>query len=401
MTTASALVMLCTLSALGAAPAAKPKPWTLDRILVTFWCPPPATDENLAAVAREGYNLTWTPAEGLDVAQRHGLKAMLQDPLLAPATLDSAEQKAKLDALIDRVKGHPALEAYFITDEPSASAFAGLGRLVAYLREKDPAHFAYINLFPTYASNEQLGTKGDVQTAYRAYLRQFVDVVKPALISYDHYHFFKTGDGEQYFLNLGMVRRAALDAHLPFLNIVQACTIEKVWRLVNANELRWLTYTTLAYGARGISYFLYWGPVEYGGLYQDGKKMALADSVAALAHEVDALSPALMQLDTLGVYHTDPVPLGAEATPPDCPVQMVGSGEFVLGLFGSRGRPSAFMVVNRRYDAASVATLRLPQGARRVEEYDRTGKRWIAAKLDAGTLEVQLAPGDGRLFRWR
>ena len=400
MLTASILAAVCAAS-LGSVPAARVKPWKLDRILVTFWCPPPATDANLATVAREGYNLTWTPPEGLDVAQRHGLKAMLQDPLLAPATLDDAAQRARLDALIEKVKNHPAMEAYFITDEPSAAAFPGLGKLVAYLREKDPAHFAYINLFPTYASNEQLGTKGDVEAAYREHLRQFIDVVKPALLSYDHYHFFKTGDGAQYFLNLGMIRKAALDAHIPFLNIVQACTIEKVWRLVNAHELRWLTYTTLAYGARGISYFLYWGPKEYGGLYQDGEKTPLADSVAELAHEVDALSPALMKLQTLGVYHAGPIPLGAEAVPADCPVQFDEDGEFVLGLFGSGGAPSAFMVVNRRYDQPADARLRLPQTAQRAEEFDRASKRWTPVAMEDGILKAHLAPGDGRLYRWR
>ena len=56
------------------------------------------------------------------------------------------------------MRRHPALYSYFITDEPSAPAFAGLGKLVAYLRQRDPDHLAYINLFPTYASNEQLGT---------------------------------------------------------------------------------------------------------------------------------------------------------------------------------------------------------------------------------------------------
>jgi hypothetical protein len=53
------------------------------------------------------------------------------------------------------------MEAYFITDEPGAGAFPGLGKLVAYLRERDPAHLAYINLFPTYANEQQLGVSAD------------------------------------------------------------------------------------------------------------------------------------------------------------------------------------------------------------------------------------------------
>jgi hypothetical protein len=33
--------------------------------------------------------------------------------------------------------------------------------------------------------------------------------VKPALVSYDHYQFKIKGDGDQYFLNLAMIRRPA------------------------------------------------------------------------------------------------------------------------------------------------------------------------------------------------
>src|SRR5207253_325496 len=126
--------------------------------------------------------------------------------------------------LIERVRQHPALYDYFIIDEPGAAQFLALGKLVAHLRERDPAHLAYINLFPTYASNEQLGTKGDVVAAYQEHLRLFIEQVKPALISYDHYQFAVAGDTPQYFLNLGLIRRASLDAGLPFLNIVQSCT---------------------------------------------------------------------------------------------------------------------------------------------------------------------------------
>ena len=70
------------------------------------------------------------------------------------------------------------------------------GRLPA--RERS-GHLAYINLFPTYANSEQLGTKGDVETAYREHLQQFVDVVKPALISYDHYHFLRMATASSTF----------------------------------------------------------------------------------------------------------------------------------------------------------------------------------------------------------
>jgi hypothetical protein len=413
-----------------AAPSASPGRWTQRQFLVTFWCPPPPTDEALGRVAAEGFNLTWTPEKGLDVAARHGLRAMLQSGLLNPDALEDTVKRAQLDALIERVKRHPALEAYYIVDEPGAGAFPGLGKLVAYLRERDPAHFAYINLFPTYANEQQLGVSADaVERArvsypanfsgvgtddktvlrYREHLKRFVETVQPDLISYDHYHFLrpdkdgKPVDGKQYFLNLALIRLAALEAKKPFLNIIQANTIEKSWRLPNARELRFLVFTTMAYGGRGISYFTYWGPPAYNGLYQDGKPAPLLEPVVALNREINRFGPALMELDSVAVYHTAPLPYGAEAIPASAPVQINGSGEFVLGLFGKAGRTTAFMIVNRDYSHDAEATVEVFLSGGKIEELDRTTGKWLTGKSlsQNRAAKIKLLPGDGGLFRVR
>ena len=184
--------------------------WKINTPIVTYWAGPPLTDVVAQQMAEGGWNLVWCGEKQLDLAQRHGLRAQLQDALLAPGTLDNPGQRAKLDALITRVRNHPALYSYYITDEPNASAFPALGKLVACLRERNPAHLAYINLFPTYANNKQLGTKGDKITAYKDHLRQYMDVVKPSLVSYDHYQFSKQGDKPDYFLNLTTPMKRAM-----------------------------------------------------------------------------------------------------------------------------------------------------------------------------------------------
>src|SRR5215471_10936501 len=196
--------------------------WSIGVPIVTYWAGPSMTDATAKQMADGGWNLVWCNEAELDTVQRHDLRAQLHDGLLAPASLEDAAQKTKLDALLARVRSHPALYAYFITDEPNATNFAGLGKLVAYLRERDPAHLAYINLFPTYANNGQLGNKGDTVTAYQEHLDQFIATVNPGLLSYDHYQFSVKGDSADYFLNLAMIQRAAHQAKLPFLNIVQA-----------------------------------------------------------------------------------------------------------------------------------------------------------------------------------
>ena len=396
--------------------------WKQKQFIITFWFPPPATDEALATVAAEHYSLTLVPVEGLDKATKHGLRAMLTSDLLNPAVLDDPAKRAQLDALIKRVKKQPAFEAYFITDEPGAGAFPALGKLVAYLRERDPAHLAYINLFPTYANEAQLGVSADAAErakvgyplnfegvgvsdktvlAYREHVKKFVEIVKPDLISYDHYHFLKTGDGKQYFLNLALIRMAALEANKPFLNVIQACSAEKTWRLPDAAEMRWLIFTTLVYGGRGISYFVYWGSKSYGGLYQDGKPTPLAKDVAALNAEIAQMGPALLELDSVGVYHTTPLPYGTEAVPADAPVQILGKGEFVLGLFAVSGRTTSFMVVNRNYKEPAQAELKVKIPGRKLQELDRKTGKWTDSEtLNADRqVKIKLSPADGRLIR--
>src|ERR1041385_6313167 len=169
--------------------AASAPPWTVGSPIVTYWCGPSMTDAAAKQMADGGWNVVWCGENELNLVHRHGLRALLQSSLLTPASLEDATQREKLDALIARVRQHPAFYAYFITDEPSAAQFPALSKLVAYLRERDPAHLAYINLFPTYANNQQLGTRGDAVTAYEAHLQQFLHFVQPALLSYDHYQF--------------------------------------------------------------------------------------------------------------------------------------------------------------------------------------------------------------------
>lgn len=392
--------------------------WQQDKFIVTMWCPPPATDEAQSAASTEGYNLTWVPADKLDVVYKAGLKALVQHPLLNAASLDKPATQAKLDALIDRVKDHPATEGYVLTDEPGAGAFAGLGRLVEYLRVRDPKHLAYINLYPTYANLQQLGVSADeverakvgqpsnfagegvsqdTVAAYREHLRRYVDIVKPDLISYDHYHFLKSKDGKQYFLNLELIREVALKANLPFLNIIQACDGEPNWRLPSRNEMRFLIYTTMAYGGRGISYFRYWGPKSVGGLYHDGVISPIGRDAAALNKEMNSLGPELMKLQSKAVYHTDDLPFGASAIPSDCPVQVTANHPCVLGLFDN----DALMVVNRDYNKATFARLTFSDSVSGLREYDRKTGRWKSyCRIKAGSpVSIDIAPGDGRLFR--
>lgn len=143
------------------------------------------------------------------------------------------------------------------------------------------------------------------------------------------------------------------------------------------------------------------GPKEYNGLYQDGKPAPLIKDVAALNKEIAKFGPALMELNSIGVYHTAPLPYGGEAVPANSPVQFLGEGEFVLGLFGPAAQTQAFMIVNRNYKHEIETTVKITLPGRKLEELDRRTGKWTRSKSLSGkrTVRLKLAPGDGRLFR--
>jgi hypothetical protein len=387
--------------------------WKVGMPVVTYWCGPPMTDAAARQMSEGGFNLVWCGEKELDVPARHGLRALLTDALLSPASLDDTTKREQLDAMIQRVRTNTALYAYYIIDEPNASQFSALGRLVAHLRERDPAHLAYINLFPTYASNEQLGTKGDKVTAYREHVRQYVDVVKPGLISYDHYQFTTNGDTADYFLNLSMIRRAALDAQVPFLNIVQACSWTPSIRVPDSDEVRYLIYTTLAYGAQGISYYIYCCPGHRGGIANsDGTPTALFQPLSKMNREFVAIARELQKLTSLGVYHSGMQPPGAEPVPGGAlftlspPVEPMSYKPpervrgILLGLFGPAGKrgraatPTHAMVVNLDYGSEVTVGVK---GRKRLEIFDASAGKWVKGR--ARLLEVHLGPGEGKLLR--
>lgn len=412
------------------------KGWKQKEFIVTMWVPGPATIENTASMAKDNYtHINWErwqdpnaplvdfidPLVALDVTGRGGMKSILYSVLLRPASLDDPVKKIQLDDLIEKARQNPALEAYYIVDEPQAPTFPALARLIKYVKAKDPERLTFINLYPTYASQEQLGvdlkeasrgpigipdnfagvgTNAETIRLYNEYLRQYIEIIKPELISYDHYHFLANDvDGQQYFLNLALIREAAVKHNLPFLNVVQSCKIPG-WRTPNAGELRWLAFTTLAYGGRGICWFIYWGSSGDQAVIRDGVRSTNADHIAAINKDTRIIGNEMLKMKSTAVYHTGVLAIGTEAVPADSPVQM-SKGDYIIGLFKQNGIQNVFMLMNRDYKSVSMAKLTLNYGKGRLLEFSPYSGKWEDVQfVEPGCkVSVTLNRGDGKLFK--
>jgi hypothetical protein len=351
--------------------------WKLDRILTTFWSAPPAEPRYLQQLKQQHFNLTWSNEIGLQQVQKAGMKAiLLEQAVINLHCLDTPQSRAKVDALVARVRHNPALEMYFVHDEPTGPEMPMVARVVAYLRKLDPAHPAFVNLLPCYASNQQLGAPLISFTAYRDYVRRYVDLAKPEIVSYDHYHFYNGSDSARYFENLDIISSESKRAGIPFINVIQAARFTPRWRQMTGPELRWMAYTTLAYGGKGVAYFLYWGPSSQGGLYRDGKATPLLAEVAKLNEDLLALGTVLG-------------PAKFQCMLP------IDARDVVAGMFVNQQelKQYAFVANCSRKEPRQA---KLFTAAKRVREFDPNARTWheIAAK------EIRLEPGAGKLIQY-
>jgi hypothetical protein len=397
--------------------AETPAAWSIGDPIVTYWAGPgydtafPLTDAAAKQMVDVGMNLVWAgSAAELDVAQRHGLRAMYVDrSLILPESLNDPIRRPQLDALVARVRNNPALYAYHIVDEPGASRFADLARIVAYLRERDPAHLAYIDLYPNYASDPAYGTKG-----YIAYLDSFVSIVRPSLLSYDHYQFRTESDSSGYLQNLREVSQKAKAAGIPFMNIVQAASWDRGGvRIPTRPQERFLAYTTLAYGAQGISYYVWCWPGHQGGIVQpDGKPTSIYNVLKATNREFIAVAKQYQPLKSIGAYvkgyRSSGLPPGTAQLPGNSPFDIssvpndatYNDGNplkgVLFGLFGANGTSPAgatlALVVNLDYTAGKNYTV---TGPGNLSVFNAAAGVWTAISSRQATLD--LLPGGGVL----
>ncbi len=376
---------------------------------ISYWVGPPTELSRYRELADCGFTIAAGPPEALDLAQEVGMKMVVQDQRLHVHLPQEPNWQETIQAIVYDYGTHPALYGYYVTDEPHYRYFEPLAQIVRAFQTQDAGHLPYINLYPNYASPDQLGT-----IEYSTYVRRYMEIVRPPVLSYDHYALLEDGDRPGYFANLEVIRQEALRARVPFWNIILS-TPHFSYRDPSPEDLRWQVYTTLAYGGKGLAYFTYWTlDVENYrngiiGLY--GQRTPKYYAVQQLNWELHRLGPHLLNLESTGVYHWPDAPVGAQVLPADNLVARVGgNGEVVIGEFVDPAGFPWIMVVNRSRQHSMWVTLYLRTTHTEIQEVARsTGALRPIARdqaaeaaqgyADGMIVRFWMAPADGRLMR--
>jgi hypothetical protein len=317
------------------------------------WNSPPIQPGVLKQIHECGFTLAgFVSPSALDQCQAEGLKAIVSDARTSSydwaGAVDAAKARSGVSNLVHEVSNHPAVFGYYLRDEPNAAWFPNLEKVASAVREYAPGKWPYINLFPDYAENWQLGA-----TNYAEYLEKFISVCHPKVLSYDNYSLMDDGSiRENYWSNLEAVSAASKKHGLVFWNIVLSVTHFN-YRELNAADLRFEAYTSLAYGARGLAWFTYFAP-PVGGyrgapIDQFGNKTPVWQFMQNINLQVQKLGPTLLHLRSDDVYHFGKVPTGGRAPSTNSLVAAVGGDNYLVGEFTHDDGSRYVMVVNKDF----------------------------------------------------
>lgn len=187
----------------------------------------------------------------LDRAQAAGLNAVLFDDAMSGKRVPTLDTR-----YTDLYMDHPALLGNNIYDEPSARQFEDLGAQVETYKELFSGKLAYLNLFPDVGA-------GTLQAAnFETYVTEFMETVKPDLLSYDNYVLYDDGSvKESFFIDMSKVRYIAAQFGVPAFNFLLAVGHKAgpfKYRQPDEVDFRWQIACDLAYGYSGFSYYCYW-----------------------------------------------------------------------------------------------------------------------------------------------
>ena len=394
-----------------AAPVPHPGTAALPRFALFGWVSPPVEETSparYAQMADAGFNvsvLAWedpgTP--GFNALRLHstpaGFRNLLLDNRLDRVHPDQPATFALLDSIVSAYQGDPGFLGYYLGDEPDAARFPRLAEWFTLLRDRDPLHPAWNNLFGRTA----FGTNSE----WLGYLRNYVATVHPAVLCTDHYDHLTTGDRGQFVESVAGTAQVAREGGLPFWGVLLV-TKHLTYRDVDDGLLRWQVAQWLSYGARGIGYFTYWTPAPDTEVkWQDGmirwgtgQPSPHYARVRDLNRRVRPIGEALAELAWISSEQSGDVPVGGTPFAPDSLVARL-EGRAALGTFAaSDGTPYLF-VANR--DSIATRTLALEfVGERTAERMDDAGA-WrpqpSTPTASGRRVELTLAPGDFALLR--
>ena len=362
-------------------------------------------EKTLQEMKECGVNLiAFAPASLLDLAEKYNVKCILYDAGVLhafDAPFDSEIANTKLKELIKKHNNHPAVYGYHLKDEPGVADFPELGKSVELVKKLAPGKWPYISLFPNFPFGDRYNED---------YLDKFVKICQPTAISYNNYipdHNSLNGAKSLFWNNLAEVRKAALKANLPFWNIILTSPHLIYEEFIDA-ELRLKIFGSLAYGAKGLSFYKFisaslpiynapdLGNFRMGPLDQFGERTRTFDALRNINRQIANIGPTLLTLHSKKVYHIGDVPHGHQSVSTESFIKDIpGGGRYIVGDFIHDNGSKYVMIVNKSITNSTSCNPVFNVNTRKVQIVSP----WKGTLDEYPSGFFMLAPGQGILLK--
>ena len=325
-------------------------------------------------------------------------------------------------------KGHPALWGDDLIDEPTSAEFAKINGMLASYYPLETGRLPYINLFPIYANEEQLGNSPDLGwkqyllagttysdeqlDKYRRHTADYIRAIDTDYISVDIYPYKTYGTNDNWLHNLDILAEACRDTGRDLWVITQAAgnAVNKTdgesqrWCDQKSDQLQ-QDYASLAFGAKAIIYACLqtgWWDADSHMLTYAGERTDTFRAVQAANAELAPFAREYGKYDWRGAYLVNAArTAGSRYELANCPakkdrLRISTPDGLLVGCFDAKeGGGKAYVIANMMelldQKTASLCVT-FPKGAA-VTVY---GGGETKSYPDGGRVEITLEPGDGR-----
>ena len=203
----------------------------------------------------------------------------------------------KYEAAAAAFVDHPAIWGIDVGDEPSALDFPHFGKVIDCVNRAFPNQFAYLNLYPNYASVSQNNAEETVNQlgtpTYAEHIRRYCQYIPSDYLCYDFYLY--SINVTNHLENLRIVADACRNTGRSMWIILQVNSVDpNVW--MSENNLRFQAYTSMAFGAENITWGCYtagWWHNEV--LDKEGNKTQQYDKLKKINAEIRVIAEEYMR----------------------------------------------------------------------------------------------------------
>lgn len=225
---------------------------------------------------------------------------------------------------------HPAVWGIDVGDEPSALDFPYYGRVIDYVNKAFPNQFAYLNLYPNYASVSQNNAEETVNQlgtpTYEEHIRRYCECIPSDYLCYDFYLY--SINVTKHYENLRAVADACRDTGRSMWIVLQVNS-NKPAEWMSENNLRFQAYTSMAFGAENIIWACYtagWWHNQV--LDAEGNKTPQYDKLKAVNSELRTMADEYMKYRRVATHF-----VGFEGHPHMAAVKQAAIPSLSTGVF--------------------------------------------------------------------